>query len=76
MREAPKISKEALQEIEFEANRAVWKNLTIEVSYPSKEELEEHPEIREEEQAIRENIHNIKEEAKEVEETIRNDLKR
>ena len=41
-----------------------------------KEELEEHPEIREEEQAIRENIHNIKEEAKEVEETIRNDLKR
>ena len=41
-----------------------------------KEELEEHPEIRDEEQAIRENIHNIKEEAKEVEETIRNDLKR
>ena len=35
------ISKEALQEIELEANRAVWKNLTIEVSYPSKEELEE-----------------------------------
>ena len=42
----------------------------------AKEELEEHPEIRVEEQAIRENIHNIKEEAKEVEETIRNDLKR
>lgn len=41
-----------------------------------KEELEEHPEIRVEEQAIRENIHNIKKEAKEVEETIRNDLKR
>ena len=33
------ISKEALQEIELEASRAVWKNRTIEVSYPSKEEL-------------------------------------
>ena len=35
------IPKEALQEIELEANRAVWENLKIEVLYPSKEELKD-----------------------------------
>ena len=49
------ISKEALQEIELEANRAVWKNLTIEVSYPSKEELEElERAVKEFEEAMKE----------------------
>ena len=33
------ITKEQLQEIEREANRAVWENLPIEVLYPSEEEL-------------------------------------
>ena len=33
------ITKEELQEIEREANRAVWKNLPVEVLYPSEEEL-------------------------------------
>lgn len=33
------ITKEELKEIELEANRAVWKNLDVEVTYPSKEEL-------------------------------------
>lgn len=33
------ITKEELQEIEREANRAVWKNLPAEVLYPSEEEL-------------------------------------
>lgn len=34
------ISREALKEIEWEANRAVWQNIPVETSYPSKEELE------------------------------------
>ncbi len=34
------IAKEALKEIELQANRAVFQNLQIEVSYPSKEELQ------------------------------------
>ena len=33
------ITKEELTEIEREANRAVWKNLPVEVLYPSEEEL-------------------------------------
>ena len=40
-----------------------------------KEELEEHPRILEEEQEIRKNIQNIREEAKEVENIIKDDLK-
>lgn len=40
-----------------------------------KEELEEHPQILEEEQEIRKNIQNIREEAKEVENIIKDDLK-
>ncbi|MCI9216580.1 MAG: hypothetical protein HFG95_05725 [Dorea sp.] len=35
------ITKEELREIEFEANKIVYKNLDIEVLYPSKEELKE-----------------------------------
>lgn len=35
------IPREALREIELEANRAVWENLKIEVLYPSKEELKD-----------------------------------
>lgn len=35
------ITKEQLKEIELEANKAVWKNLDIAVTYPSKEELKE-----------------------------------
>ncbi len=35
------ITKEELKEIELEANRAVWANLDIEVSYPSKEVLKD-----------------------------------
>lgn len=34
------ISREELREIEAEANRAVWKNLDVQVLYPSQEELE------------------------------------
>lgn len=34
------ITKDELREIEWEANRAVVRNLDVEVSYPSKEELE------------------------------------
>lgn len=34
------ITKDELREIEWEANRAVVRNLEVEVSYPSKEELE------------------------------------
>ena len=34
------ISREALKEIEWEANCAVWQNIPVETSYPSKEELE------------------------------------
>ena len=41
-----------------------------------KEELEEHPRILEEEQEIRKNIQNIREEAKEVENIIKDDLKK
>ena len=41
-----------------------------------KEELEEHPQILEEEQEIRKNIQNIREEAKEVENIIKDDLKK
>ena len=41
-----------------------------------KEELEEHPRILEEEQEIRKNIQNIREEAKEVENIIKEDLKK
>lgn len=33
------ITKEELEEIEREANRAVWKNIPVEVLYPSEEEL-------------------------------------
>lgn len=39
-----------------------------------KQEIEEHPQIREDEAAIRENIRNIKKEAKEVEKIIKEDL--
>ncbi len=35
------ITKEELKELEFEANCAVWKNLDIEVDYPSKEVLKD-----------------------------------
>ena len=35
------IPKDALEEIEREANRAVFSNLDIQISYPSKEELKE-----------------------------------
>lgn len=35
------VTKEELKEIEFEANRAVWANLDIEVTYPSKEVLKD-----------------------------------
>ena len=35
------IPREALKEIEQEANRAVFQNLDIQISYPSKEELKE-----------------------------------
>ena len=41
-----------------------------------KEELEEHPQILEEEQEICKNIQNIREEAKEVENIIKDDLKK
>lgn len=37
---------------------------------------EEHPQILEEEQEIRKNIQNIREEAKEVENIIKDDLKK
>lgn len=39
-----------------------------------KQEIDEHPQIREDEAAIRENIRNIKKEAKEVEKIIKEDL--
>ncbi len=41
-----------------------------------KEELEEHPRILEEEQEIRKNIQNIREETKKVENIIKEDLKK
>lgn len=35
------ITKEELKEIEFEANRAVWANIDVEVTYPSKDVLKD-----------------------------------